>query len=294
MNVIPPAISHQSILCRLGETVRLYASDQNNFLCVPDLQHCISIGFIGKNNHKSLSACPCLVFFSQTGRVKFFADEYLAALIKRETVWLGGVESVEIKASYKNPKSAWYLCYVENFFEELGFKIFADFSPSDKHILGHEDLVEYEDHPYHTDIEDNLIFAEFLLKFLILGVDHCLPVIKYDKQWINAYPPPVSFLEKLNLSYLLSAKVLNQFLKKYNLEDDEQIVAAMIKRNFTVFMHNFLRHPLVSIDHLPAYSIAYKSSTFPRDVGSQGENRDSPPPAPERVLFRATAAERRI
>lgn len=242
MSVIPPAISNQSIPCRIGETVHLYDTDQTSYLCVDDLHHCISIGFIGKNKRKSLSACPCLVFFSKSGRVKFFADDYLVALIKRETTWLGEVERVEIRASYKNPHSAWYLCHAENFFRNLGFEVLADFSPVDKHILGLENMPEQACDPVpenkNNNQRDNICFSEFLLKFLILGVDNCLPVVKYDKMWLDSSGWSKFFLEHLNLSYLLSKSVLNTFIEKYKLEDDQQIIASMIRRNFKVFMHS--------------------------------------------------------
>lgn len=232
MDTVPLAIAYQPIVCSINETVRFETSDQDSHLYAEDLRHCISIVFIGENQRKSLSACPCLVFFSKSGRVKFFAEEYLLALINRETVWLGKIERVEIMASYKNPHSAWYLCYAENFFKDRGLTVVADFL-DETATAG-----ESQSPANNNNKRSSVCFAEFLLKFLILGVDYCLPMIKYDQTWLTSFNLPKFFLEHLNLSYLLSKRVLNRFIERYHLEDDQQIVTSMIRRNFKVFMHN--------------------------------------------------------
>ncbi len=217
----------QSIPCQAGETIRLLNSKENIDLLAPNLDHCISIGLKGENNAQSLSVCPCLVFFSQLSKVKFFANDYLLSLIKREEKWLGKINQIEIRASFKNPYSAWYLCYVENFYKDLGYRIHSDLSNSDSHI-------------YLEDSDNASYFSEFILKFLILEIEKCLPAIKYQDGWLESSKKSLNFLKNLNLSYLLSKEVLDNFLKKYNLEDDKKIVSAMIRRNYKIFMHHLV------------------------------------------------------
>lgn len=225
----------QAIPCWSGETVRLSALEEKAYLFAPDLQHDISIGFISKNNHQSLSVCPCLVFFSNTGKVRFFGKDYLLALLKRESAAIGPIKKIEIKASFQSSYSAWYLGYIENFFKDFDFQVFADFSELKNHILGQGEL---ETTGKQCESATNVTFAEFFLKFLILETNDCLPFVKYDHGWQNTHHLPSLFLKNLNLSDLLSPKILDKFLEKYGLQEDRKIISAMIRRNFKIFMHN--------------------------------------------------------